>query len=188
MIALREQNAGPTLRTWGTWVDVKGLTESEGLSLARHKHLPTVSAVSVTVYWKTRALVETLDLRGTPGLRAGPELFVTYLVFVFGFGRVETIQSHSQYSSCTFFLSHVILRYFLWSRSQPQAVMWCKGVGGVLISLCRFGDKRRAFTQEKSLVWEFVGSSGDSWHLTNKRKRSAFSVWKQACRVKVSIS
>lgn len=28
-----EQNTGPTLRTWGTWVDVKGLTESKGLRL-----------------------------------------------------------------------------------------------------------------------------------------------------------
>lgn len=75
VIALGERNAGPTLRTWGTWVDVRGLTESKGLSLARHKHLPTVSAVSVTVYWKTRALVETLDLRGTPSILPRPWAF-----------------------------------------------------------------------------------------------------------------
>lgn len=31
IVALREQNTGSTLRTWGTWVDVRGLTESKGL-------------------------------------------------------------------------------------------------------------------------------------------------------------
>lgn len=31
MVALREQNTYPILRTWGTWVDVRGLTESKGL-------------------------------------------------------------------------------------------------------------------------------------------------------------
>lgn len=46
--------------------------ESEGLSLARHKHLPTASAVSITVYWKTKALLETLDLRSPSDSAARP--------------------------------------------------------------------------------------------------------------------
>lgn len=93
MIAFREQSTDPSLRTWGTWVDVKGLTESKGLSLARHKHLPTVSAVSTSVYWKTKALVETLNLRGTPGITARRQLFVARLVFVLGFARSSCLIS-----------------------------------------------------------------------------------------------
>lgn len=117
MIAFREQSTDPSLRTWGTWVDVKGLTESKGLSLARHKHLPTVSAVSASVYWKTKALVETLNLRGTPGITARRQLFVARLVFVLGFARSVSLPR----SSCLI-SSPMQLSFFFWvvPNTGPQ--------------------------------------------------------------------
>jgi len=171
MIALREQNASPTLRTWGTWEDVKGLTESKGLSLARHKHLPTVSAVSVTVYWKTRALVEILDQRGTPALLARPELFVTYPMFVFGFWSCWNDTVSLTIFLLYFFLSHVILQSVLWSRSQPKAEMWGRGVCGALTSLLVWRQKKGLHTEKKASCGRICGVFKWQLALPGKQKQ-----------------
>jgi len=63
-------------------------------------------------------LVETVDMRGTPGMIPRPGLFVTHLVFVFGFGHVETTLHHSQYSSCG--LSSPMSSYSLFSEVVPN--------------------------------------------------------------------
>lgn len=88
--------------------------------------------------------METLDPRGTPGLLPRPELFVTYLMFVFGLGRVETILYHSQYSSCIFSLP-CHLSEVVPNPEQQQGGPKCevKVCEGGLISVCQVGDKRR---------------------------------------------
>lgn len=78
--------------------------------------------------------METLDPRGTPGLLPRPELFVTYLMFVFGLGHVETILYRSQYSSCIFSLPCPPVFSLKWFPTHEQqqggpkcGVKVCKG-------------------------------------------------------------
>lgn len=145
-VALREPNTARTLRTWGTWVDVRGLAESEGLVLDRHKHLPTLSAVSVTVYWKTRALVETLNLKGTSGLLLGHNLLCytsSVCLWVWSCWNDTVSLTTSLY-----FLSHVIFQSEVLPKLKQQVGSYtCKEKGiwvGIKISLCPLGDRRRA--------------------------------------------
>lgn len=108
-------------------------------------YLPCLLSLSLCTR-KQELLVETLDLRGICALLAEPELFVTYLVFVFGFGCVETILSHSQCPSCIVFLSHVLLRFSFWSQRT-----WCDLKVCINLSF-QSDDKSRFNTEEKLFV------------------------------------
>lgn len=78
--------------------------------------------------------METVDLTGSPGLLPGPELFVTYLVFIFGFAHVETTTP-----SLTIFLL-----YFLSPMSSPRL-------------FCEAFPKPSHNNNKASNVWKKVG-------------------------------
>lgn len=93
--------------------------------------------------------METLDPRGTPGLLPRPELFVTYLMFVFGLGRVETILYRSQYSSCIFslpcHLSEVVPNPEQQQGGPKCEVKVCEGG----INLCLSGRRQKKGPPDK---------------------------------------
>lgn len=85
-----------------------------------------MSAVSITVYWKTRALVETLDSRGTPELVPMPRFFATPHVFVFPLGHAEVSLHHSQYCILVIFFLSVSNLLLLPIPSKKQNVQSCE--------------------------------------------------------------
>lgn len=100
----REQNTGPTLRTRGTSVDVKGLTESQELRPG-----PT-QTLTYCVCCLCHCVLENKSFGGDtrsgvplscyPGVSSLLHISCLFSVF----GHVETTLYHSQYSSCAFSL------------------------------------------------------------------------------------
>ncbi len=102
--------------------------------------------------------METQDPRGTPGLLPRLELFVTYLMFVFGLGHVETILYHSQYSSCIFFSpmsSPSLFSEVVPNPEQQQGGLKCEvkvREGGINLSLSIWRQKRDLVRKDKPRV------------------------------------
>lgn len=129
------------------------------------------------MYWKTRALVETLDTRGTPKLLPRPRLFfffATHHMFVFSLGHAKAFLHHSQY---VYFFSYL---FPICIRCQTQAiskvsnrVRWRCARETFDTTVCQVRDKRRGLLiKDEPRVWECRGFSSDASHcMTNKSKR-----------------
>lgn len=94
---------GPILRTWGTWVDVRGLTESKGLRPGPTKTLTYCVCCLCHCVLENKSFGGDTGSKGYPWAATQAWAFCYMSHVCFQFSHVETILYHSQYSSCIFF-------------------------------------------------------------------------------------
>lgn len=100
MVAHKEQNAGPILRTWGTWVDVRGLRESKGLRSG-----PT-QTLTYCVCCLRHCVLENKSFGGDTGYdrylwAATQASAFCYILCLFSsYAHVETTLYSAQYFTC----------------------------------------------------------------------------------------
>lgn len=145
---------GPILRTWGTWVDVRGLTESKGLRPGPTQTLTYCVCCLRHCVLENKSFGGDTGSKGYPWAATHPEPFVTYLMFVFSLAHVETTLHHWQYSSCTTFF--LLLLFFLTPMSPVSGNIrggrYCEvkvrkalgGGNGLIASLSSLRQKKGA--------------------------------------------